>query len=238
MKKLTILIVGLSWLALHDGAAAISPQGRLLELHSCQVYAGGCVVSSEATLGGRYMLRVWDFTQGDYAGANFAGLQLAVLQTSPENLAERSAEPADTVVYLPESASACQRASLVAWLKANEPEIKSAELRTRLVPMHFTREGLSTAFTAGDYVSLTVAPLESCRLGGCGEKLWYNPRTLASVFTVGVNTHSQVREPWLRLKWDDGGKPTVFLARFGVPTPAQNLYVSTADFCATSGTLF
>ena len=28
------------------------------------------------------------------------------------------------------------------------------------------------------------------------------------------------------------------LARFGVPTPAKNLYVTTADFCATSGTLF
>ncbi|HVV71875.1 MAG TPA: hypothetical protein VHI52_10310, partial [Verrucomicrobiae bacterium] len=44
--------------------AATVPRGTLIELHSCELYAGGCIVSSESTLGGRYMLRAWNFSGG------------------------------------------------------------------------------------------------------------------------------------------------------------------------------
>jgi hypothetical protein len=44
------------------------PRGTLLELHSCEVYAGGCTVSSQATLEGKYLLRVWNFKAGNMTG--------------------------------------------------------------------------------------------------------------------------------------------------------------------------
>ena len=238
MKKLILLCLGLLTAPLLDAAAATAPRGRLLELHSCRVYAGGCLVSSEATLGGRYLLRVWDFTAGSYAGVDFAGLKVALLQTASENLAENSAQPTDAVIYLPEAASANQRASLLAWLKSNQPDLNRQTLHTRAAPMQFTREGMTARFTAGEAIAVEIASLESCQMGGCGEQLWYRPRTASAFFTVGVNTRSQIHEPLLKLRWEDGGKPTIFLARFGEPTLAKNLYVSTADFCGTGGALF
>jgi hypothetical protein len=238
MKKLILVCLGLLTLALPDAFASNAPRGRFLELHSCRVYAGGCLVSSESTLDGRYMLRVWDFAEGAFGGSDFQGLQVALLQTGSENLAEKSTQPTDTVIYHPESASAKQRASLLAWLKSTLPALNQQTTHTRVAPLRFTRDGLTSCFTAGNLITVKVATLESCPMGGCGEQLWYRPRTPSTFFTVGVNARSQVQEPLLKLHWEDGGKATVFLARFGEPTLVKNLYVSTADFCGTSGTLF
>src|SRR6185437_9850801 len=66
MKKLTLLFAGLIGLGLNAAFAADAPHGSLLELHSCEVYAGPCVVSSESPQEGRYMARAWDFTGGSF----------------------------------------------------------------------------------------------------------------------------------------------------------------------------
>ena len=58
--------------------AADVPRGTVLELHSCELYAGGCVISSQATLEGRYLLTAWKFTGGRFRGIDLAGLQAAV----------------------------------------------------------------------------------------------------------------------------------------------------------------
>ena len=66
MKKIAFLSAILGCLSLHPVFADDQPRGSLMEVHSCELYAGGCVVSSEATLGGRYMLRAWNFTGGTH----------------------------------------------------------------------------------------------------------------------------------------------------------------------------
>src|ERR1041385_5249749 len=105
MKTISLFLVGLACFLRHNLSAAAQPRGNLVELHSCELYAGGCVVSSEATLGGRYMFRAWDFTGGAFAGTDFAGLNVAVLQTSSENLAAEKTKAERNVIYLPRSAS-------------------------------------------------------------------------------------------------------------------------------------
>src|SRR5213594_2404502 len=102
MKKLMLLSITLSsGLALSNGWAADAPRGSLLELHSCELFAGGCVVSSQATLDGRYMLRAWDFTGGSFAGVDLTGLQLTLLQSSSQDLAAEDSSSDQTIVYLP-----------------------------------------------------------------------------------------------------------------------------------------
>ena len=71
MKRLVYLVSGLAGFGLNLAFAGdMPPRGNLLELHSCALYAGGCVVSSEATLEGRYMLRAWNFTSGTFNGTS------------------------------------------------------------------------------------------------------------------------------------------------------------------------
>lgn len=239
MKLFSVLLTSLFCVLCRQALAASQPRGSVLELHSCELYAGGCIVSSEATLGGRYMLQAWSFTDGSLRGTSLAGLNLAVLQSSADNLATPNAGPGSVIVYLPKQSSAAQREALLAWLKSSQPELgATAHLQTRVVPIVFTKTDAGYALSAGQFVSVSTAPIESCRTGACGDALWYTPRAQTSVFTVSMDRSSKVQEPLLQLKWQDSGRRTIFLGKFGEETPAQNLYVSTAELCGPAGGLF
>ena len=231
MKTVCHCLIGLSWLTAQPLWAGTAPRGTLLELHSCELYAGGCVVSSEATQKGHYMLRAWSFTDGRFANENLAGLRLAVLETSPDNLAAENTTGDQAVVYLPQEATPPQREALVAWLRANAPEVKHAAVKSRTVAIALRQSHSGYAFSAGRFVSVQTAPLESCAAGSCGEGLWYKPRMTTSTFAVAMDRTSQVQEPWLKLKWIDAGKRSVFLAKFGEPGSDKDVYVTCADLC-------
>jgi len=237
MKKLALILTGFSFVVSNLWAGDV-PRGTVLELHSCELYAGGCVVSSQATLDGRYMLRAWSFNDGAFSGEKFSGLCVALVQSSSENLAAESALPGSAMVYLPQQATSAQRESLLGWLKATLPDLKRTSFKTRVVPLHFARTGAGYAFAAGESISLTVAPLESCETGACGEALWYTPRAPTSLFTVALNRSSRISEPSLQLKWNDAGQRSVFLGKFGEDSSAQNQFVTSADFCSPTGKLF
>ena len=171
--------------ALLAGAGSLfaveTPRGDLLELHSCELYAGGCVVSSESTTSGHYMLRAWQLTGGSYAGASLNGLCVAALQSAPsENLAAPGTSSGDAVVYLPQSATKVQREVLLAWLKSSQPDFKPTRLQIQTVPLSFTKQGASCSLTAGKSISVGTSPLETCETGACGEALWYSPRSSTS----------------------------------------------------------
>jgi hypothetical protein len=215
-----------------------TPHGSLLELHSCELYAGGCTVSSESPQDGRQMLRVWNFRGGEFKGTALKGLQLAVLQNSSDNLAARDSKSGEAVVYLPQAATPAERDVLLEWLQSSQKDFQPARLQTRVVPFQLTRSENKYAFSAGDFISIKTVSLESCDFGSCGEELWYQPRARTSVFTVAVNSASQVEEPLLKLTWNDGGRRSVFLGRFGETVSAKDVYVTMSDLCAPGKSLF
>jgi hypothetical protein len=238
MKKSSLLFSAILGLAASAALAADAPHGSLMEIHSCEVYAGPCVVSSESPQEGRYMARAWDFTGGNFNGTDFSGLRIAVLQASPDNLAESTSKSGDAVIYLPQSATQTQRDALLAWLKSSQTDFHPAKLQTRTVPLQFTKSEKGYTFTAGKYLQVKTAPLTQCEMGNCGEMLWYQPRAQTSVFTVVVNSGSKVSEPLLKLRWDATGDRDIFLARFGQTIPAKDLYVSLSELCGPTQSLF
>jgi hypothetical protein len=238
MKRWTFLASTFLGLAVSQAIAADNtPRGSLLELHSCELYAGGCTVSSEAPQDGRYMLRVWDFADGTVNQTEIKGLQLAVLQSSPDNLAAKDSQSGEAVVYLPQSATKAQRDALLAWLKSSQPDFKPAKLRTRVAALQFTKSQKAFTFSADKSISVKAVAQESCDFT-CGEELWYQPRTTTSLFTVAMNTSSQVDEPLLKLNWTDAAKRSVFLGRFGDSGSARNSYVTMDELCGTKNSVF
>ena len=238
VKKLVTLCIGTGWLAANAAISNDQPQGRLIELHSCEVYAGACMVSSQSELGGRNTLQVWDITGGSWQGVRLKGLQVAVLESSSENLAVQSTRADRAMVYLPENANAQQRNALLAWLQSRDPQLSLATIQTRVVPISLSTSAAGIRFQAGPFASLRAAALADCQNRVCGESLWYEPSTPTSLFTVAQNDDSQVNEPLLKLTWSDFGKRSVFVARFGVTETAQNQYVQSWDWCGPTGLLF
>lgn len=237
MRKLASLLTGIS-LSIAGAFASGEPRGTLMELHSCELFAGGCVVSSEATLGGKYMLQAWNFTGGNYAGCDLAGMQLAVLHSSSQNLAYPEAASEQAIVYLPEKATAKQRKALTAWATSRINNGKATKVQTRTAPLAFTKSDDGYTFSAGKSISVTAASPSLCESGGCGEELWYSPRVNTSVFTVAVDRSAAIAEPLLKLNWRDSGKRCIFLARFGEATSAPNAFLTSGDLCAPTERLF
>lgn len=238
MEKITSLFIGFFFCGAQWLFAADAPRGNLIELHSCELYAGGCIVSSEATLGGRNMLQVWDVTGGSWQGENLGGLQAAVLSTSSGNLAEAETRADNSIVYLPETATKAQRAALLAWLKSSAT-LSEAKIETRVVPVSLRKTLAGVSFTAGKFASVETVPLQECLTMTCGESLWYDPRAATSQFTVAYNVSSQVNEPLLKFKWTDNHTKSVFAGRFGDAPLPKNKFIQFADnWCRPSGLLF
>jgi hypothetical protein len=191
-----------------DGA---EPVGEYAELHSCEVYTGGCTASAQATLGGRSVLRVWNIRSGEFAGTDLAGQTALVLEVANENLARPGTPAARTVAYLPESATDAQRKGLLAWLA--ESGIKADQTRT--VPVEYRREGARIVVSGGKDIFFETRAIEACDAGSCGEQLWYEPRGKTDGFTVLVNEGSSIHEPALKLSWKDHSAKSVFFGTFG-----------------------
>jgi hypothetical protein len=211
--------------------AAETPQGELLELHSCQLYIGGCMASSEATQDGRYLLRVWSFSGGAYEGSPLRGLNVALLEVSDKNLAAKGTQPVESMVYLPQSADSAQSETLLHWVQATNPELAHTRLRMRTVPMEFGHAGRVVSFSAGDAVRIETKPFEPCGLVSCGESLWYTPRSTVTSYTVEVTCETVVHEPALALRWIDHGKNNIFVGRFGDSAAASAAFIPPALVC-------
>jgi len=193
-------------------AGKLPSSGDYVELHSCEVYTGGCTASSQATLGGRSLLRIWAFEK---AGAR--SLPLAVLETAEANLAFPETKPVAAVAYLPLEATEGQRREMMGWLKARGVDAT----RIRVVPLSFMREGGHVVFRGGESLALETRAIEHCDAGSCGEQLWYTPRGASGCFTVLVNERSAVSEPLVHLTWRDNAAKSVFLSKFGEKKEAE-----------------
>jgi hypothetical protein len=236
-KQLLYILAGLGCVAVSSAFAEAAPSGKLIEMHSCEVYAGGCTVSSESEQGGRYRLQVWDLTGGSFQGVNLAGLKVAVLASSTENLADQGARVDSSVVYLPKDATATQRDALLGWLKSSDAHFAASAIQTRVAPISLTTSGDHVTVNIGKVARLETVSLGQCANRSCGEDLWYQPSEQTTRFTVALNEDSQVKEPLLKLKWNDHAKRSVFVAHFGDAASAKNLFVSSYDWCG-AGQLF
>jgi hypothetical protein len=187
-----------------------------VELHSCEVFAGSCVVSSEANAAANYVLRVWQFDHGSFKGVPLSGLTVALLEKGDKNLAVTENRASDAVAYLPPGLSAAQRTALLDWAREktaatlNDSHVKVVPLQAQLALENVT-------FSAGHDIAFSAATPLACDLGGCGQMLWYEPRVAATSFVVDEVGQSRVVEPLLSMQWMDHGRQTLFVGRFGDP---------------------
>lgn len=204
-----------AWAASPDNSL---PRGRFAELHSCEVFAGPCVVNSEVNQAGNYALRIWQFDAGSFGNVSLCGLTVALLEKSNENLADKGSA-SDAVAYLPPGLSPAQRTALLSWARrSTATRLDDAHVKVAPLQMEFT--GQQVRFSAGTEMTFAGSVPEACNLGGCGEMLWYQPRVEASSFVVDQLDQSRIYEPLLSLRWLDHGRKTLFVGRFGDPEVA------------------
>jgi hypothetical protein len=216
-------------------ADSLTPKGTdvsgfLVESHSTEIYAGGCIVSSEEDTFGRYLTRAWRLNAGSHQGVALAGLSVVLVEHHPSaNLAKKGVMPQKAFLYLPDSATAAQRAALQAWVETQRLASEFTEVCT--VPVSFTAEGKTLTLTAGDRVAVQAQPAPPCENGGCGQQLWYSPRSAGFLDTeILLTAATRVSQPDHQLKWDAGNRRSTFVGRFMDRTDAATV----ADHCPSS----
>jgi hypothetical protein len=194
------------------------PRGRFAELHSCEVFAGPCVVNSEVNQAGNYQLRIWQFDAGNLGNLPARGLTVALLEKSNENLAD-TGRASDAVAYLQPGLSAAQRSALLTWARQNTAA-KLDDAHVKVAPLQMDFANQQVRFSAGTEMTFAGSAAQDCNVGGCGEMLWYQPRVTPSSFVVDQLGQSLIVEPLLSLRWMDHGRKTLFVGRFGDPEVA------------------
>jgi hypothetical protein len=190
------------------------PSGEFVELHSCDLYTGGCTASSESTLLGRQLFRVWSINQGTWDNQNLAGLRVAVLELGSVNLAEKGAFAEKAEIFVPKGLTAAQEEALLSWVTSQG--IPPASTRVVEAEITYQRSGRATTNVAvGDYISLSTMAIGKCSSGACGQALWYEPQVKHSWFEVVATRISKIRESSMNFLWTDHDRPNVFLASFG-----------------------
>jgi len=202
-----------AWAAAPDNANA--PRGRFAELHSCELFAGPCVINSEVNQAGNYALRIWQFDAGSVGDVPLRGLTVALLEKSDENLADKGSA-SDAVAYLPPGLSPAQREALLSWARQSTA-VKLDDAQVKIAPLQMDFTGQQVRFSAGSEMTFAGNAPPPCPDGSCGEMLWYQPRVEASSFVVDQLDQSRIVEPLLSLRWMDHGRMTLFVGRFGDP---------------------
>jgi hypothetical protein len=192
----------------------VEPFGEFVELHSCDLYTGGCTASSESTLLGRQLFRVWSISQGTWENQDMAGLKVALLELGSVNLAERGAFAENATIFVPKGLAAAQKEALLSWVTSQG--IAPASTRVVEAEIIYQRSGRAVANVAvDDSISLSTTAIGKCSSGACGQALWYEPQAKHSSFEVVASRVSKIRDSSLNFLWTDHDRPNVFLASFG-----------------------
>jgi hypothetical protein len=189
------------------------PRGEFVELHSCDLYTGGCTVSSESTLLGRQLFRVWSIQQGTWNNQSLADLKVALLELGSVNLAEKGAFAEKAEIFVPKGLEPARKEALLSWVSSQGTTPGS----TRVVETAITyqRSGFAADVAVGDFISLSTMAIGKCSSGACGQVLWYEPTVKHSSVEVVASRESKIQDSSLEFLWTDHNRPNVFLASFG-----------------------
>jgi hypothetical protein len=190
-----------------------APSGELVELHSCDLYTGGCTASSESTLLGRQLFRVWSISQGTWNNQSLAGLKVALLELGSTNLSEEGSLAEKAEIFVPKSLAPAQKEALLSWM--NSQGITPISTRVAEAEITYQRSGYTVNVAVGDFISLSTMAIGKCSSGACGQALWYEPQVKHSSFEVVASRVSKIRDSALNFLWTDHDRPNVFLASFG-----------------------
>ena len=199
-------------MALQAGFGA-EPSGEFLELHSCDLYTGGCTASSESTLLGRQLFRIWSIRQGMWNNQNLADLNVALLELGSVNLAEKGALGEKAEIIVPMGLAPARKEALLSW--ATSQAAMPVSMRVVEAGISYHRTGCAVDVAVGDFISLSTTAIGKCSSGACGQALWYEPGAKYCSVKVVASRVSKIRDSSLDFVWIDHDRPNVFLANFG-----------------------
>tara|TARA_B100001123_G_scaffold448795_1_gene611396 strand:- start:1288 stop:1893 length:606 start_codon:yes stop_codon:yes gene_type:complete len=190
--------------------------GAYLEARTAEVFAGGCVMNSEAGTAGRHAVLAWKIDQGSFNGIALDGLSVVAAIAADRNLGinEIGGNHAQTkaAVYVDTQATSAQQNALIAMATELSGGIVGTVVKVTPAPIMFTDTAHRVRVSTSD-IALDVNKHLEHDLS-CGGMQWFQPLSSVSQATIGMATSHMFTGSSLGTKWSDPDKRSAFFGTF------------------------
>ena len=219
MKKALLAAAAVLWCA--SGVSAGEPArviGEYVEARTAEVFAGGCIMNSEAETAGRQAVMAWRITKGSLNGVSLDGLIVAAAVAADRNLGMREMggeAPLDVraVVTVDARATAAQRDALVQLARELSAGLITEVVRVDAAPIRFTSTSKHIEVSTPDALTLTVNK-EMQHDPSCGAMQWFKPFSQLTSSAMGTADAHAYSGTGLGAKWSAPHKRSAFWGTF------------------------
>jgi hypothetical protein len=190
--------------------------GTYVEARTAEVFAGGCIINSEAGTTGREAVLAWKVDRGRFDGVSLDGLSVVAAVAADANLGvhEIGGEVAHAraALYPDARATAAQRKALLAMATTLSNGIVSNVVEVSPASIEFVA-GAQDIRVATKTVRLTVQK-ELNHEASCGNKQWFHPLATVHHADMGTAAENAFSGASLGTKWSDPNKRSAFFGTF------------------------
>jgi hypothetical protein len=197
--------------------------GEYVEARTAEVFAGGCIMSSEAETIGRQAVLAWRIGEGTYMGQQLDGLQVVAAVTGDRNLGIReiggeAPSYVRAAVLVDERATTAQRDALVRLARELSRGLITEVVSVTAVPISFDSGAHQVAVNAGA-ASLKVTK-HLHHDPACGAMKWFTPFSVVDRPELGLAVEHAFSGRVLDTRWSAPNRKSAFFGTFNfVPEP-------------------
>jgi hypothetical protein len=192
--------------------------GEYVEARTAEVFAGGCIMNSEAETMGRQALMAWRITSGILDGVTLDGLTVAAAVAGDRNLGMREMggeEPTavKAIITVDPRANQSQRDALVKLVRQLSKGLITHVVRVDVAPIRFATSQNYVEVSVPGTMMLTVNK-EMKHDPSCGAMQWFTPFTTLADAALGVAEEHSFDGTGLNTKWSAPNKRSAFFGTF------------------------
>jgi hypothetical protein len=198
--------------------------GRYVEARTAEVFAGGCIMSSEAETIGKQAVMAWRIDTGAYRGQTLDGLRVVAAVSGDRNLGIReiggeAPSFVRAVVYVDERATDAQRRALVGLAQELSRGLITEVVQITPVAIRFDDTAETIAVEAGQS-QLTVK--KSVEHGpACGAMKWFTPFGVVDSPALGTTLTHEFSGRALDARWSAPNRKAAFFGEFSYEPSAR-----------------
>ena len=192
--------------------------GDYVEARTAEVFAGGCIMNSEAETMGRQAILAWRIASGSFDGVPLDGLTVVAAIAGDRNLGMREMggeEPTSVraIITVDPRATAEQRDALVALVRELSGGLISEVVRVESAPVRFATTPKYVEVSVPDTIELVVNK-EMKHDPSCGAMQWFKPFAPLMQPAMGTAEAHAFTGAGLGTRWSAPDKRSAFWGTF------------------------
>jgi hypothetical protein len=196
--------------------------GDYVEARTAEVFAGGCIMSSQAETMGREAVLAWHVRSGQYDGEQLDGLSVVAAVAGDRNLGIReiggeAPSAVRGIVFVDQKATPGQQRALVRLAQTLSRGLITDTVDVKAVPVAYSATATNIEVTAGE--AKLAVQRHHHHAPGCGAMKWFTPFSSIDSAMIGLTDANEYDGRALGIRWSDPNRKSAFSGSFAL-TPA------------------